>query len=157
MNTINTKMTVLKRISLALTGILVLTFLTIQLIPYGHNHTNPAIVAEPNWNNAQTQKLFMTACGDCHSNETFWPWYSNLAPVSWMVQHDVEEGRTKLNVSNWGQSENEADEAAETMQEGEMPPPIFLMVHPEARLSTTEQQVLIRGLLTTFGSEHEGS
>ena len=146
----------LRRIGLPVAGVLILTFMAIQLVPYGRQHNNPATVAEPPWNNAQTRDLFMAACGDCHSNETTWPWYSDFAPVSWIVQHDVEEGRTKLNVSNWGRNENEADEAAETVQEGEMPPPIFLIVHPEARLSNTDQQNLIRGLIATFGSEHEG-
>lgn len=145
----------LKRIILPLIGILVLAFIAIQLVPYGRNHDNPAVVAEPNWDSPQTRELFMTACGDCHSNETVWPWYSNIAPVSWLVQNDVEEGRSKFNVSRWGQGENEAHEAAETIQEGEMPPPIFLITHPEARLSDADEQTLIRGLIATFGEEHE--
>jgi hypothetical protein len=93
----------------------------------------------------------MTACGDCHSYETEWPWYSNVAPISWLVQHDVEEGRAEFNVSRWGRGENEADEAAETVQEGEMPLPVYLITHPEARLAAADEQALIQGLVATFG------
>ena len=145
----------LKRIALSLIGLLILGFVVIQLVPYGRDHTNPAVTAEPNWDSPETRALFMTACGDCHSHETVWPWYSNVAPISWLVQHDVEEGRAEFNVSRWGQGENEAHEAAETIQEGEMPPPIFLVTHPEARLSDADEQTLIRGLIATFGGEHE--
>lgn len=144
----------LKRIALALIGLLAVGFILIQLVPYGRDHENPPVVAEPDWDSPQTRDLFMTACGDCHSHETVWPWYSNIAPVSWLVQHDVEEGRGELNVSRWGQGENEAHEAAETVQEGEMPPPIFLVTHPEARLSDADKQALIQGLVATFGGEH---
>jgi mono/diheme cytochrome c family protein len=142
-----------RRFGLPLIGLLFLAFIAMQLVPYGHNYANPTIVAEPKWDSAQTQDLFMVACGDCHSNETVWPWYSNVAPVSWMVQHDVEEGRAKLNVSRWGQGEFEAHEAVETVQEGQMPPAIFLVTHPEARLTPVEQQALIQGLRATFGDE----
>jgi len=144
----------LKRIALSLIGLLALAFVAIQLVPYGRDHENPPVVAEPDWNSQETRTLFMTACGDCHSNETVWPWYSNIAPVSWLVQHDVEEGRGELNISRWGQGENEAHEAAEAVQEGEMPPPIFLVTHPEARLSDADKQALIQGLVATFGGEH---
>ena len=89
----------IKRIALSLIGLLLLAFVAIQLVPYGRDHDNPAVIAEPNWDSPQTRDLFMTACGDCHSYETEWPWYSNIAPVSWLVQHDVEEGREKLNFS----------------------------------------------------------
>lgn len=143
----------LKRLLFGFTGLAILAFIVIQLVPYGRDHDNPPIAAEPTWDSPQTRELFMTACGDCHSHETVWPWYSNIAPVSWLVQHDVEEGRAEFNISRWGQGENEAGEAAETVREGEMPPPIFLVTHPEARLSSADEQTLIRGLVATFGEE----
>ena len=95
----------------------------------------------------------MRTCGDCHSNETAWPWYSKVFPVSVLVANDVNEGRSKFNVSEWGVRENEADEAAEIFQEGEMPPPQFLIMHPEARLTSTETQELLQGLIATFGAD----
>jgi hypothetical protein len=128
----------------------------IQFIPYGRDHTNPQVVNEPEWNTPQTRELFMRACGDCHSNETKWPFYSNIAPVSWLVQHDVDEGREHFNISNWlHQKKNKGDEAAEELREGDMPPLVYLPAHPEARLSKGEKQELINGLIKTFGEEKE--
>jgi hypothetical protein len=131
---------------------LVLLLLLIQLVPYGRDHTNPPVSQEPPWDSPQTRELAMRACQDCHSNETIWPWYSNIAPVSWLVQRDVEEGRQKLNFSEWDRPQGrEVDEAAETVQRGEMPPWYFLLPHPEARLTQAEEQLLIQGLEATFG------
>lgn len=134
-------------------GALLIGFLGIQLVPFGHTHTNPPVIAEPAWDSPQTRALFMRACGDCHSNETVWPWYSNVAPVSWLVTHDVNEGREKFNVSLWGQQENEADEAAQQVQTGEMPPWFYLPLHSEAKLTPAEHQQFLAGLTATFGSE----
>lgn len=78
---------------------LVALFLLIQLIPYGRQHTNPPVVAEPAWDSPQTRDLAVRACFDCLSNDTVWPWYSNVAPISWLVQRDIDEGRQRLNFS----------------------------------------------------------
>jgi len=137
-------------------GIAVIAIAGIQVIPYGKDHTNPQVVAEPKWDSPQTRELFFRACGDCHSNETKWPGYGNVAPVSWVVYHDVVEGREHLNVSMWGvQKKNEGDEAYEEFQEGEMPPWFYLIPHPEARLSTSEREQLLNGLKLTFGVKKE--
>jgi len=124
--------------------------LLIQLVPYGKDYTNPPVVAEPAWDSQQTRALAQRACFDCHSNETVWPWYSRIAPVSWLVRRDVDEGREKLNFSEWGAAKNddrdEVDELAEVVQEGEMPLPIYLLMHPEAALTNAEKQELINGL-----------
>jgi len=125
----------------------------VQLVPFGRNHANPPVQDEPPWDSPATRAQFMTACGDCHSNETHWPWYSNVAPMSWLVYDHVAEGRSKLNVSEWGLDEGEADEAAEVVQHGEMPLPSYLLLHPEARLETAQKQALVTGLMRTFGSE----
>ena len=136
-------------ISVILLGIL------IQFVPYGKNHTNPQLVQEPKWDTPKTRTLFMRSCADCHSNETKWPLYSNVAPISWLVQHDVDEGREHFNVSNWlHQKKNKGDEAAEEVREGDMPPFVYLPAHPEARLSETEKKELIDGLVNTFGEEN---
>jgi mono/diheme cytochrome c family protein len=145
--------TALKILAALAAGALALLLL-VQLVPYGRNHTNPQVLAEPAWDSPRTRQLFMRACGDCHSYETAWPWYTNLAPVSWMIQRHVDEGRAKFNVSAWGyQDENEAEEAVELYLHGEMPPRSYLPAHPEARLSGTDRQALIDGLFATFGSE----
>ena len=135
---------------------LVIGGLIIQFVPYGRDHTNPSVVAEPRWDSPKTRELFMRACGDCHSNETKWPWYSRVAPISWLVTYDVKEGREHFNVSMWGhQRKNKGDEAAEELREGEMPPLVYLIAHPEARLSETEKRQLIEGLVRTFGDEED--
>ena len=98
----------------------------------------------------------MTACGDCHSNETTWPWYTNIAPASWLTQHHVDEGRQKLDVSTWGSGEQEADHAARVVQDGSMPPWDYLLLHPAARLSDADRQALVDGMAATFGAEGQG-
>jgi len=123
----------------------------IQLVPYGRDHSNPPVSAEPAWDSPATRELAKRACFDCHSNETAWPWYSHVAPVSWLVQRDVDEGRSKLNFSEWNRPQDEADEAAEQVREGEMPMWIYLPTHPDARLSDADKQALIQGLEATFG------
>ena len=126
--------------------------LLIQLVPYGRDHDNPPVVAEPAWDSPQTRELAVRACYDCHSNETEWPWYSNVAPVSWLVQRDVDEGREELDFSEWNLSQ-EGDESAETVREGSMPPSQYLLTHPEARLTDAELAALEAGLVGTFGED----
>lgn len=135
-------------------GIIIVAAVAIQFIPYGKDYANPPVVAEPGWDHPKTRELFFRACGDCHSNETRWPWYSRIAPVSWLVQHDVDEGREHFNVSVWGiQNKNKGDEAAKEVREEEMPPWFYAIPHPEAKLSKNERAGLIKGLLATFGEE----
>jgi len=134
-------------------GAILALALLIQFVPYGRNHTNPPVVQEPNWDSTTTRDLAKRACFDCHSNETVWPWYSNIAPVSWLVQRDIMEGRSKLNFSEWTEGRNqlrEMEEIYEVVQEGEMPLPIYLPLHPDANLSSEEKSALINGLKNTF-------
>lgn len=137
---------------LRLLGGLAAAFVLVQLVPYGRAHTNPPVQVRPAWVDPDTQALFKRACADCHSNETRWPWYSNVAPVSWLVQRHVQEGRQKFNVNVPGFG-RDADEAAGQVRRGKMPEPTYLPLHPEARLTDAERQQLIRGLAATFGDE----
>ena len=139
----------MKRIITIIIACLLAIFLLIQLVPYGRQHTNPQVMQEPNWDSPQTRELAKRACFDCHSNETIWPWYSNVAPVSWLVQNDVDEGRRYLNFSDWSKV-REAFEIPEVVQEGRMPPSIFLIMHPEARLTQAEKDALVSGMLATI-------
>lgn len=132
-------------------GIVVAAFLLIQLVPYGRAHTNPAATGEPAWDSPATRALAVRACFDCHSNETAWPWYSNVAPFSWLLQRHVDEGRQKLDFSTWGTTRQEIERTARQVQSGEMPPWDYLLLHPEARLSDAEKQQLIDGLTKTVG------
>lgn len=125
-----------------------------QFVPYGQDHGNPPVTGEPQWDSPQTKALFNRACADCHSNQTVWPWYSHIAPVSWLVQHDVDDGREHFNVSAWGdQKKNKGYDAAEELEHGGMPPVVYLPTHPEAWLSDREKQQLVDGLKATFGTK----
>ena len=141
----------LARVSLVLIGL----GLVVQVVPYGRDHANPPTVLEPTWDSPATRQLAARTCFDCHSNQTSWPWYSHVAPMSWLVQNHVDEGRRVLNFSEWNRGYDEAGEAAETVREGEMPPRSYVLLHPEARLTDVEREQLARGLdasLTTTRS-----
>ena len=86
------------------------------------------------------------ACYDCHSNETEWPAYSWVAPMSWLVRSDVEGGRDELNFSDWDEYGDEADDAAEAIEDGSMPPHQYQLMHPDARLSDEEVAELVAAL-----------
>ena len=133
-----------KAILWVLVGLVVLGLL-IQLIPLPGRGNNPPVTSEPNWDSPQTRALAKRACFDCHSNETVWPWYSYVAPVSWLVYRDTMDGRSRLNFSERNRSQRGAGEIVEKIQEGEMPPAIYLPMHPAARLTAAEKQQLITG------------
>ena len=139
----------MRRLALRIVVGLIAVFALIQLVPYGREHTNPPVRAEPSWDSKRTRQLAVDACFACHSNQTRWPWYSSVAPSSWLTQNDVDEGRSVLNFSEWDRPQ-EAGEAAEAVRDGEMPPWQFEVLHPEARLSDSEKQDLIRGLEATL-------
>ena len=125
-------------------------FALAQLVPYGRSHTNPPVQAEPRWDSPQTRALAQRACFDCHSNLTVWPWYSNVAPVSWLVQRDVDGGRSALNFTEWNKPQDGAGDAVEAISNGSMPPWFYEIQHPKSKLSAADQQALMRGLAATF-------
>ena len=114
-----------------------------QLVPYGWRHPNPPVTDAAPWPSARAEGLARTACYDCHSNETDWPLYSYIAPMSWLVRSDVEAGRDELNFSNWDDHDSEADDAAEAIADGSMPPAQYTLLHPDAALDEDEKQQLI--------------
>lgn len=139
----------LKRGLIAVLGVVVI----IQFVPYGRDHENPPVVAEPAWDSPVTRELARRACFDCHSNETEWRWYTNVAPISWFIQNEVDEGRSELNFSEWHLSQ-EGDESAETVRDGSMPPRLYAPT--KSRLSDAEMEALASGLSATLGDEHDG-
>ncbi len=168
-------MKLILKIAGAMVGIVLIGFVAIQFIPV--NRTNPPVLQEPNWDSPQTRALAERACFDCHSNETRWPWYSKVAPVSWIVADHVAEGRAALNLSEWQRGESreedegaeqdedeareggegiEVDEIVEVINAGEMPLWDYLLMHPEARLNQAETKALITGLQATFGQTSSG-
>jgi hypothetical protein len=131
--------------------LLILAFIAIQSVPYGREHVNPPLGAEPAWDSPGTRALAKQACFDCHSNETEWPAYSRVAPISWLIQRDVSEGRAVLNFSEWQRPQEEAKEAAEEVLEGEMPLRIYQVMHTRARLNAVDRKQLARGLERSLG------
>jgi cytochrome c551/c552 len=141
----------MRRIGLGLLGILVALGVGIQLVPYGHERTNPPVRKEPAWDTPTTQDLANRACYDCHSNQTVWPWYSKVAPISWLIQNDVDNGRKHLNFSEWDHAQRRASNAGKRIQRGSMPPWYYILMHSTANLSPTEKETLARGLEATLG------
>jgi hypothetical protein len=119
----------------------------LQLVPYGWRHPNPRVTADAPWPSRDVRELAVEACYDCHSNETRWPPYSYVAPMSWLVRRDVERGRDELNFSTWDRDADEAEDAAETVNEDSMPPRQYELLHPAAKLSDEERGRLIDALL----------
>ena len=129
----------------------------IQAVPYGRTHQNPPGVREPKWNSPQTRALAKRACFDCHSNETVWPWYASVAPVSWLVYGDVEEARSDLNFSNWLNGRRDGKNPAKISKEilkGDMPPLRYRLLHPKARLTESERRKLAGGLSATLQQQN---
>ncbi len=136
----------LKGIIFAVIAVLAVPLL-IQFVPVWLLKTNPPVTAEPKWDSEQTRALAKRACFDCHSNETVWPWYSNIAPISWLVIFDTQRGRNELNFSQWSSRQTrKAREVVDVIRKNEMPPPNYLLPHPEARLTDAEKQQLMDGL-----------
>lgn len=119
-------------------------FLAIQLVPYGWWHDNPPVEEPAPWPDPRAEAIARAACYDCHSHETRWPFYSYVAPMSWLLRRDVEQGRDELNFSDWNDSD--ADDAIETIETGEMPPGRYTLLHRDADLSVEEMRTIIDAL-----------
>lgn len=126
----------------------------IQAVPYGRAHTNPPIVQEPKWDTPRTRELAHRSCFDCHSNETVWPWYSHVAPMSWLVQFDVNGARSTLNLSDWRAGTGPStDTIAKEIREGDMPPLQYWPMHKGTRLSDDDRKALADGLTASMRTE----
>jgi len=134
-----------KKILLWAIGIAAAVFLLIQLVPYGRSsHSNPPATNPFQWTDPQAEAIARESCYDCHSNETEWWWATNIAPFSWLVQRDVDGGREHLNFSDWN-GQPSAEEVQGVVNEGEMPPAQYTLIHPGAKLTDAEKQTLVRG------------
>ncbi len=130
--------------------------LTIQFVPV--DRSNPPVqedIATP----PQVKAILKRACYDCHSHETKWPWYSHVAPASWLLAWDVKEGRKELNFSTWNRYSSKKQtkyikESWEEIEEGEMPPWFYLPLHPEAILSE-QDHIALRDWAQSVGTPHE--
>jgi len=124
--------------------ILVIIFAFIQIVQV--ERSNPPVVSEPEWSSPEARAIVEHACFDCHSNETVWPWYSNVAPVSWVVAHHTNDGRGEFNFSDWERNPAESEDLLEAVKFGEMPLRGYLALHPEARLNSDEMSMLLQEL-----------
>jgi hypothetical protein len=133
-----------KKILLWAIGGAVMVFILIQFVPYGRaSHSNPPASNPFQWTDPQAEAIARRSCYDCHSNETKWWWATNIAPFSWLVQHDVDDARAHLNFSEW-----DGRPPAEAIQEavnGKMPPIQYTLIHPGAKLSDAEKRTLTAG------------
>ncbi|MBZ0307883.1 MAG: heme-binding domain-containing protein [Anaerolineae bacterium] len=136
-------------------GVLVVLAVLIQFIPVTRD--NPVVKAEPAWTSVEARSIAKKACFDCHSDETDWPWYSKIAPISWRIANHVHEGREYLNFSEWDNG-YEAEELIEVIQEDKMPPWDYKLIHSDARLTDAEKDILTAEFLALAGGgKAEGS
>ena len=133
-------------------AVFVAIIIIIQLIPSGRPDTikdNKNDLLLNNLVSDSVSQIFRNACYNCHSNETKYPWYSYVAPVSWLISSDVRKGRKHLNFSEW-ESYSKIDKAkhlddiSDEISDNEMPLTIYKIMHRDARLSSEERDVLVR-------------
>jgi len=141
-----------------LLGGLALVLIIIQFIPSELpqvSHENTGDIIKNELVSQEVATLIQTSCYSCHSNETVYPWYSYVAPVSWLIAHDVSEGREELNFSTWKEYDSrkmirKLDEIGEEVGEGKMPMGIYTIIHPSARLSEEQRNLIISWAETTM-------
>lgn len=130
--------------------LLVLVFIVIQFIPVALNQSEIVPkedfieVTQPS---VEVALIIRYSCYDCHSNNTFYPWYDKIAPVSWWINHHVEEGKDELNFSEWGsysekRKNHKLEEFVEMIEEKEMPLKSYLITHRDAKLSSEQVEIL---------------
>jgi hypothetical protein len=129
------------RIALIVVAVIVLG---IQAVPV--SRTNPPVAADLQAP-PEVHAILKRACYDCHSNQTKWPWYAYVAPVSWLVAKDVREGRKRMNFSNWGnyhpdKQEHKIEEIWEMVESGKMPLAVYRPMHPEAKLTDADRALI---------------
>lgn len=124
--------------------IIVIAFIGIQFIEV--DKTNPQVSADIQAP-PEVKKILRSSCYDCHSNETRWPFYSNIAPISWFIVDDVTDGRAKLNFSNWENLFSEKQDELKKkiwkeINEDEMPMSSYIYMHPDAKLGMPQKDIL---------------
>ena len=131
-----------------------LAFVTVPPLSLLHPWGNVRVISQPDRRiltganvPSEVREVLETKCIDCHTEATHWPVYSRIAPSSWLVEHDVFEGRNHLNLSWWEEYSRESQidlltKIGSEARSGEMPLRHYLLLHPKARLTTEEQQLL---------------
>lgn len=127
-------------------------FVAIQFVP-AVEIDNPPVRREVVWDSPETRGIAARACYDCHSNETVWPAYARVAPISWLISKDVQEGREHVNFSEWDGPNEGLDEVVDVVRSGEMPMRRYVALHPDAALTPVEITRFISGLRRTFETD----
>ena len=130
---------------------ILIIFIVAQLIPSGRPEVikeNPNDLLLNNEVPKEVTNMLRAACYDCHSNESIYPWYAYVAPVSFLVNRDIRVGREELNFSNWKtfdkiEQAKLLDKLIDAVEEGEMPMAIYPPLHPEAKLSDADRQLMV--------------
>jgi len=123
-------------------------FALIQLVPI--DRVNPPTTLEPKWSAPEARALAREHCFQCHSNETERPWYSYVAPASWLIKWDVVNGQDRFNFSEWDKHPGELDEMIGEIQDGGMPPLQYTLFHPNSKLEAQQKQTLIDALTASL-------
>lgn len=131
--------------------ILIAIIVIMQLIPSGRPEVineNPNGLLVNNDVPDSVAYILRTTCYDCHSNETVYPWYSYVAPVSWLISRDTRLGREELNFSNWESNDKMKkakllSDIVEEVSDGGMPMAIYPLMHPEAKLTKADRQIIV--------------
>ena len=127
--------------------------------------TNPKVVLENDFITISNPPgdiaaILKTSCYDCHSNETTYPWYTNVSPIAWWVKHHINEAREELNFSEWGtfkekRKKHKLEECIEMVEENEMPLESYLIPHTEAKLTEVQKTELLSWLKAEFKGENK--
>jgi hypothetical protein len=134
----------MKRILVIVAIVIAVAFVVIQFVPV--ERTNPPVTS-PLQAPAPVAAILRRSCYDCHSNETRWPWYAHVAPMSWLVADDVADGRKHLNFSTWGEYAaakrmSKSGEIVEQVENGYMPLGKYLWIHRDAKLTAEDVNTL---------------
>lgn len=143
-----------KKVAITVVALFILVLAGMQLIPV--TLSNPPVEADiptP----PVIKSILKVSCYDCHSHETLWPWYSKVAPISWMLANDAGEGRQKLNFSIWNKYDPAKQvrliaEAMDEVRGGDMPPWYYVLKHPDAKISPAKLRIL-----ETWAAPYQGS
>jgi Haem-binding domain len=128
-------------------GVIVLfaALAAIQLVPV--ERANPPVESDIAASD-EVKRILRRSCYDCHSNETRWPWYARVAPVSWLISHDVKEGRQELNFSVWnqftgGRRARKFKEIVDQVEQEKMPQWYYVLLHSDAKLSPADKVTIV--------------
>jgi hypothetical protein len=141
-----------RRFAVVVAAIIVGVFVLLQLIPYGHDHGAPPTTKQATLGPAAAP-IAAAACMDCHSNETRWPWYTDVAPASLLVVNDVKGGREHFNLSRWNTPQPDLHEVEDAIAGGDMPPAQYKLVHGDARLSAAQRRTLVAGFRALYATD----